>query len=143
MTVQNPHDKFFRNSFSRREILDSFIEAYLPPEIGRAIKMDSIELLSESYVDEGLKDHQTDLLYTAQLDIGDDIYLYLLFEHKSFRDKLVALQVLRYMVRIWDADVENGRDVRPILPILIYHGEQAWNVAADFHSLLGDMPDLT
>lgn len=91
MTVQNPHDKFFRNSFSRREILDSFIEAYLPPEIGRAIKMDSIELLSESYVDEGLKDHQTDLLYTAQLDIGDNIYLYLLFEHKSFRDKLVAV----------------------------------------------------
>lgn len=32
--------------------------------------------------------------------------------------------------------------MRPILPILIYHGEQAWNVAADFHSLLGDMPDF-
>ncbi|NJN53870.1 MAG: Rpn family recombination-promoting nuclease/putative transposase [Anaerolineae bacterium] len=33
MTVQNPHDKFFRDSFSRPEIVRNYLEEYLPAEL--------------------------------------------------------------------------------------------------------------
>ena len=32
MTVQNPHDKFFRESFSRVEVVRNFLQEYLPAE---------------------------------------------------------------------------------------------------------------
>ena len=43
--------------------------------------------------------HQTDLLYRVRLANGGQAYIYFLFEHKSYPDPLVALQLLRYMVR--------------------------------------------
>lgn len=141
MTVQHTHDKFFRESFSRQEIVTSFIEEYLPPEIVAPIRMETLQLASESYVDEELRDHHTDVLYTVQLDTGDEIHLYFLFEHKSFPDREVALQLLRYQVRIWERDKADGAGIRPILPIVIYHGRTAWNIPDDFQALFGVLPD--
>lgn len=33
MTVQNPHDRFFRESFGRLEIARNYLEEYLPSEV--------------------------------------------------------------------------------------------------------------
>ncbi|MCP4425221.1 MAG: hypothetical protein GY803_12060 [Chloroflexi bacterium] len=35
MTVQNPHDRFFRDSFGRPEIARNYLEEYLPAEVIR------------------------------------------------------------------------------------------------------------
>ena len=39
------------------------------------------------------------------LRAGGNAYVCVLFEHKSYVDPLVALQVLRYMVRVWDYSI--------------------------------------
>lgn len=140
MTVQNPHDKFFRESFSRIEVARNFLEEYLPYDVSAEIQLDTLTLQSESFVDETLREHQTDLLYQAYLSSGETGYIYLLFEHKSYPDAEVAFQLLRYMVRIWTRMREDGQKLQPIIPIVIYHGERKWNVSTDFQALFAHLP---
>ena len=96
MTVQNPHDRFFRESFGRPEIVRNYLEEYLPAEVRRLLNLDSLARQEGSFIDEAMQEHQTDLLYQVQLTSGTAAYLYFLFEHKSYPDPLVGLQLLRY-----------------------------------------------
>jgi len=69
-------------------------------------------------------------------------YIYLLFEHKSYSEPLIALHLLRYMIKIWEQGVKQGkaRPFSPIIPIVVYHGKSKWNAGPDFYELF-DLPD--
>jgi len=70
---------------------------------------------------------------------GAPFFLYLLFEHKSYLDRMVAFQILKYMVRIWELFLEQNKNASKlpgIFPMLIYHGKTGWNVDKRFSSLL-------
>ncbi len=103
MTVQNPHDRFFRESFGRPDIVRNYLEEYLPATVRALLKLDTLTQQDGSFIDEAMQEHQTDLLYQVQLHSGATATLYFLFEHKSYPDPLVGLQLLRYMVRFWTA----------------------------------------
>ena len=79
----------------------------------------------------------TDLLYTVQLTTGREIYVYILFEHKSHRDPMTLFQILRSEVKIWNHDWKQGKmnKLRPIIPLVLYHGKRKWNIPLDFQSL--------
>ena len=69
-------------------------------------------------------------------------YIYFLFEHKSYKDKMVIFQVLKYMINIWESKIKedkdrgksegkstNGKiDLPVILPLVIYHANSKWNI---------------
>ena len=52
MTVQNPHDRFFRDSFGRLEIARSYLEEYLLAELRRLLDLDSLTPQEGSFIDE-------------------------------------------------------------------------------------------
>ena len=116
MTVQNPHDRFFRESFGRVHIARNYLEEYLPEPVLGLLDLDTLTLQEGSFIDEEMREHQTDLLYQVQLQGGGTATIYLLFEHKSFPDVLVALQLLRYMVNLWQQQVKEKVPLTPIIP---------------------------
>lgn len=136
MTVQNPHDKFFRDSFGRVEIARNYLEEYLPADVRALLDLDTLLLQDGSFIDETMQEHQSDLLYQVQMIDGRVAYIYFLFEHKSYPDPTVLLQLLRYMVRFWERQIKDSAPLMPVMPLVIYHGERAWNGPVDFHSLL-------
>ena len=140
MTVQNPHDRFFRESFGRVHIARNYLEEYLPDPVLALLDLDTLTLQDGSFIDEEMREHQTDLLYQVQLKEGGTATIYLLFEHKSFPDVLVALQLLRYMVSQWQQQVKEKVPLTPIIPLVVYHGERTWQVATEFSALL-DVPE--
>ncbi len=144
MTVSNPHDHFFRATFARPEVAAEFARHYLPPPIVAHLDLTTLRPVKASYVDEELRDHVTDLLYQVRLQDGNLAYVYLLFEHKSYPDRWVAFQLLRYMVRIWEhaRQQASGADLPPILPLVIYHGEQQWRIDTRFQELVTTPPAL-
>jgi hypothetical protein len=93
-------------------------------------------LVKDSFVDVELQTHYSDLLYKVRLLDGRDAYVYTLFEHKSVPDGLVAFQLLRYMVRVWEYALRQRARLWPILPIVVYHGRATWKAGTDFLSLL-------
>jgi predicted transposase/invertase (TIGR01784 family) len=137
MTIQNPHDRFFRQSFQSEELARSYLQTYLPPDLLRILNLETLHLQDGSFIDEEMQSHQTDILYQTQLQSGEPVTIYFLFEHKSYADGRVALQLLRYMVRVWERQEKEGtRLLTPIIPLVLYHGARRWSVSHDFASLV-------
>ncbi|MCP4458504.1 MAG: Rpn family recombination-promoting nuclease/putative transposase, partial [Cytophagales bacterium] len=106
----------------------------------------------DSFVDSDLKDHFSDILYKVGLESGGQACIYVLFEHKSYEDKLAAFQILKYMVKIWDQQRQQNKEqktkqkypLKPIFPVLVYHGPTGWQVELSFAALFDktDLPDV-
>jgi predicted transposase/invertase (TIGR01784 family) len=134
--LSNPHDHFFRELLSRQETARDFLRYYLPAEVGPLLDLSAPKLLQDSFIDQELREHSSDLLYQVTLRKGGSpTYVYVLFEHKSYPDPMVAFQLLRYMVRIWERDRNQGTKLAPIMPVVLYHGEAWWRVAPNLQAI--------
>ena len=121
--LSNPHDHFFKQVLSRPEAARDMVLNYLPAEVVAVLDPASLTLRKDSFVDGALKEHFSDLLYQVDLKDGQGAYVYILLEHKSHAEPLVAFQLLRYLVRIWEQSLREGSGGRlaPIIPMVVYH----------------------
>jgi predicted transposase/invertase (TIGR01784 family) len=135
--ISNPHDKFFKESFSRIEVATDFFRHHLPQPISQQLNLNTLTLQAGSFVAEELQEQFADLLYTVQFNDNpqESAYLYLLLEHKSYPDQYTPLQLLRYMVRIWERDLREHEPLRPIVPLLVYHGQDPWQLPLNMGGL--------
>lgn len=127
--IQNPHDKFFKETFSNIEVTKSFLDHYLPPEVGEVFEGNTLYPEKDSFIDGNLKERFSDLLFSANIK-EREYYIYFLFEHKSYPDKSVAFQLLKYMAEIWMSKKKKGQAEKLpiILPLVVYHGSPRWNI---------------
>ena len=135
--LNNPHDKYFRESFSRKETVRSFIRQYLPSGVCRQLDLNKLEIVKDSFVDKELSEHFSDILYKTVIS-GKQSYLYLLFEHKSYIDHFTGFQLLRNMVKIWEQCLKSNRNKKKlpvIIPVVIYQGKHKWNCSNSIISL--------
>ena len=136
--INNPHDKFFKETFSRPEIVRDFLQNYLPAELVNLLNLDSLELQKDNFVDDDLQEHFSDLLYKVQLHDGRFAYIYFLFEHKSYPDPFTAFQLLHYLLRIWTQELredKNRKTLTAVFPLVIYHGRSTWQISRHFKAL--------
>ncbi len=140
MELTNPHDRFFKEVFSRRENARDFLQHYLPPELRSQLDLSTLEISKDSFIDPELQEHFSDLLYKIARRDGGETYIYVLFEHKSYPDPFIAFQLLRYMVRIWEQSLKQNQKLLPVLPIVMYHGQAKWHVSLNFAALF-DLPE--
>ena len=91
--IASPHDTFFRESFSRREIATDLLRWHLPADLLAEIDLDTLEISKDSYVSSDLRSAYSDLVYRVQHRDGP-LGVYLLFEHKSRPEHWTLLQLL-------------------------------------------------
>ncbi len=134
--ITNPHDKLFRETLSDREVAADFLQNYLPGDILPLTDLNSLEICKDSFVEDDLKDYHSDLLYKVMLE-GREGYVYLLFEHKSYPDRLIHLQIAEYMLKIWRLVLKQKTEtlLPVIIPLVLYHGERKWQYGAKFSAL--------
>ena len=127
-----PHDSFFRALLDDPERASTLIREYLPGEVVDQLADDPPELVDGTYVDDDLRDSQSDRLFKVRLTSGKPALLYVLLEHKSSPDARTPLQMLGYMARIWERHAQGRAEVLralpPIIPLVIYHGDRRWTV---------------
>jgi len=138
-TSYNIHDKFFKETFLHIETVQSFLEQYIPPEMASMLDIDTLQERPESFVDKELHEYFSDKLYRVQLKSGEadeGIFVYILFEHKSYVYKYTAFQMLRYMVKIWEKQLEQNEELTVILPIVFYQGKEAWTAPKSMREII-------
>jgi predicted transposase/invertase (TIGR01784 family) len=138
-SISAQHDRFFRKVFGDKKIGRDFCLHYLPSVILDQIELDTLSLESQSFVDDGLRERHSDLIYRVKLKEGREGYIYFLFEHKSEPDFRVGFYLLRYIVLKWDEYIKANPSFEylpPIIPVVIYHGVRRWNVSSRFLDLL-------
>ena len=134
--IRNPHDAFFRSSLARLDGARDFLEHYLPTEVSAALDFTGLQPLRDSFVDEQLADHFSDLLFSVPTKAGETVQIAVLLEHKSYPEPQVALQLLRYMVRIWERAAADSEAQLPVLPVVFYHGRTKWNAETELQQLI-------
>lgn len=137
--MPRPHDPFFKAIFSDLGHAKDLLRGILPRAILETLDLDRLEPEPNSFVSESLDESFSDLLFTCPLEENQAVVAILL-EHKTWQAKHIHLQILRYMVSIWEADQSENRPLRPVIPILVHQGPSPWNLAP-FHASFPTLPD--
>ena len=141
-SLPTPHNRFFHFALSHLPNARGLIETQLSPAALAELNLETLQLEKGSFVDPDLREKFSDLLFSVELTktpvdaTSKQTLVYFLFEHKSQSDPLTVLQVLSYMVRIWEKRVRDGESLCPIVPLLVYHGENAWSAARNLEGLI-------
>ena len=130
LSPKDPHDRFFKTVMSDALNIKQFIEEFLPKELSAEISLNNMKMLPTEKVRRYTKYHM-DL--AVECNIGDTkAQVYFIFEHKSYPDTGVLLQMLGYMYATWDEQKKENLPLTPIIPVVIYHGGQEWNIPTNF-----------
>ncbi|MCU0778371.1 MAG: Rpn family recombination-promoting nuclease/putative transposase [Akkermansiaceae bacterium] len=141
-TLHQPHDKLFKSAFGDPATAAAFLRWEIPATLSRAIDWDSLRLEPGSFVDSHYRHSESDLLFSAPLG-GCGCFVYLLFEHQCSPDPWIALRLLRYQVRIWEAwrkSHPQQQRLPVILPVVLAQNAELWEFPPRFASLL-DIPE--
>lgn len=129
--------------FENPLLCSQLFKNYVDMEALKNIKPEDIEDVTERFIPMFTEQRDADVIKKVHLANHTDIFITLI-EHKSAVDYNVVMQILRYMIYIWE-DYENqmekssagisktkGFKYPPILPIVYYEGKQKWTSAREF-----------
>ena len=109
--------------------------------------------INRSFIPDNLREQESDLVYRVPFrgeSATDELLIYILIEHQSTVDPMMSFRVLFYMMQIWDfqrRELESNNipksvwRLRPIIPIVLYTGEQRWRTPISLDTLM-DLPDV-
>ena len=124
-----------------RELLRS----QFPRELIDDLNLETLEHVDTSFIDANLKRRFVDRLFKVEVSkqlhksLGMKtryVYLLVLIDHKSSPDSHTVIQMLGYIVRIWENAIENGQPLAPIIPWVVYNGVNPWSGARSLHELI-------
>lgn len=123
----HPHDAFFKETFSIGKIAKTYIQRFLPDAIVDKLDLDRMVLDNNSYITPELAPYYSDLVWLCPIGKRNTKIAFLL-EHKSYPVKYPHLQLLRYMLAMWDRNILDKKPLLPIIPIILFHGKRRWKV---------------
>lgn len=141
----SPHDAVFRRVLGESANAASQLRAVLPDALVGRLELDQLARVSGSFVDASLRWRHSDLLFTVPL-AGREALVYVLVEHQSSEDPLMAFRMLRYVVRVWDhylAEHPGVIRLPAVIPLVVHHNRRAWSSPTQVLDLLDLAPDLT
>ncbi|NLW32083.1 MAG: Rpn family recombination-promoting nuclease/putative transposase, partial [Fibrobacter sp.] len=124
--LTHPHDKFFKDAFSRVQTVQSFIGHYLLPEESTLIDLSTLEAVKDSHINPDLQELFSDAVYAASAH-GKPEHVYLLFEHKSYPDPTVGVQLQKNIAMVLQYHQRQHADegIPVIFTMVICHGKKS------------------
>ncbi len=144
--IHHAADKGFKimmkEKASALELMEKFV-----PNVYKHLDTTTFELDDTNYVDKDFEEYYSDVVYRTCLSNAEKskrkpVAVALLFEHKkTIRSYFkLFLQLLKYMIFIWENDLTNKRRPSIIVPIVIYQGSKGLRFK-DLHSYFKDVPE--
>ncbi|MFT3741117.1 MAG: Rpn family recombination-promoting nuclease/putative transposase [Gammaproteobacteria bacterium] len=138
------HDKIFKLAMDKIEVATEFFNAHLPKKILDQVDFSTLRLEDHTFIDPDYVETEADVVYSVQLNNKKTAYLYLLCEHQSTVDRLMAFRLLGYTIRVMEHHISQnpGSDIPLVYPIVIYAGNEVWNAPLDIFPLFGELEEL-
>jgi predicted transposase/invertase (TIGR01784 family) len=130
--MPSSHDLFIKGILSNQTEAIDFFDGSLPESITKLLQLENLELTKETFIGKNHDESRTDLLYKVPLKTGSSVYVYLLFEHKSYYDPKIFIQLLEYLSKIYSWQIENQENLTVVIPFVFYHGEKGWDLGENF-----------
>ncbi|MEQ1743972.1 MAG: Rpn family recombination-promoting nuclease/putative transposase, partial [Saprospiraceae bacterium] len=124
-----PHDMYFEQVFKVLPVALELVKKFLPPEQLAVLNLQTLQLSSESFLSEDLREFFSDLVYTCETNDSDPVRICLLLEHKSSSTgRRIYVQLGNYLRGVQDEDIVQQRPCFTLtIPILFYHGSAPWD----------------
>ena len=126
--------------FGDAHLCSQFLHGYVNIPLLKDVQPEDIEDVSKQYIHMFTEERNSDVVKRVRLKGNEtSFYLISLIEHKSQVDYNVIMQILRYMVYIWEdyekeqeknhKGISRTKDFKypPVLPIVYYDGTADWN----------------
>ena len=157
--IHNPHDAYFKATFGKIDFAKDFLKNYLPRELVDLVNINTLSSEPTSYLTKELEEQFTDLVYKAEIK-GEKAYITFLLEHKSYPDRMVIFQVLKYIISIWEEKIRNDVESKKaenkilktneielpiIIPLVVYHDKNKWNIKRSLGEMIPhykNLPDI-
>ncbi len=122
--VQNPHDQFFRKALQEKQVAREFLQTHLPQDLCAAVDFEALRLQPRHQVNAIRHESIVDVLFKTRI-ANQEGYIYLLLEHQSSPDPLMAFRVLEYTVNAIRAHLKRHKtqQIPMIYPMVVYHGK--------------------
>lgn len=120
MPQENLHDKLFKQTFSSVKEIRAFILHFLDEKIYKELDLSTLQLANVSYIDAQLQEYFSDIVCTCRTRAGGTAEVSFLLEHKSYYDERLSLQMLRYLLKMYDYQNRQSKH-KPfdfVLPVL-------------------------
>ena len=127
--IGSPHDTIFKQYYGNPTNTAGFLKHNLPSELAAKIDFTTLVPVKDSFVSDDFEKFFADLVFQCSLTDGQDASIYILLEHKSTPAPACAVQLLRYMVMLWEEALRGELPVQGlpvVIPIVIYHGARPW-----------------
>ena len=130
--IINAHDKLFKEMQSIIENSRDLIESVFPKDILENLDLETLKNDNNSYIDQELKEYYSDLVFSCVYNNSVEIKISILFEHKSYKPKNEYLQLLQYILNIWNYAVKKKKALPVVIPMIYYHGKEKWDIKPIF-----------
>lgn len=142
----NYHDAFFREVMSTSANAVSELRTVLPEAVTACVDWGCLELQSTSFVTSELRPRYGDLLFRTRVR-DRPAYIYVLIEHQSRPDPLMALRLLEYMIQVWNHHIGHNPatgTLPAVIPLVVYQSPSGrrWTAPLDIAELI-DLDDAT
>ena len=138
--------------FGNATLCAQLLRDYSNIEALKNVSAEDIEDVTERYIPMFTEERNADVVKKVRIPDGNEIFIALI-EHKAQVDYNVCMQILRYMVFIWEdyakqqekkcKGISKSKDFKypPVFPIVYYNGVDKWTVDKTFSSriALGDV----
>ena len=123
--LPTPHDVFFKANLADKQTAKSLVKQAFSKKLVSKIELNNLTAQSTDFIQHNLRKVASDVLYSTKIN-GKDAYVYVLFEHQSTSDELMAFRILVYVVQIMQHHLQQGYDKLPlVLPAVMYHGKDS------------------
>ena len=128
MTKVIKHDQLFRKALENPVVAQEFFATHLPESIKSIMDSSTLKMENGSFVEPSLKSSVSDVLFSVKFN-NEPGYFYILAEHQSSCDPLMAFRLFRYMMNIVARHMEQhpkAKHLPLVYPIVFYNGEQKY-----------------
>ena len=118
------YDSAFKRFMMNVSNAKDFFFVHLPEDLKSHCDFSTLQLQNSAFIDINLRSRMSDILYLVKTKEGD-ISIYLLIEHQSKPDKMIAWRMMNYAFYTMNQHLQQGYKSLPlVVPILFYHGEK-------------------
>ena len=140
MTDHQIHDTGYKLLFSHAELVQQLLVGFAPPELVKLLDFGTLTLANGSYVTPAMKQREDDVVWSVSM--GDNtLYLYILLEFQSTVDAAMPVRMMQYVAALYESlikekSINRSEGLPPVFPIVLYNGDQRWQVATNIAELI-------
>ena len=138
------YDHSYKNLFSHPQMVADLLRGFVHEPWVDGLDFASLEKVSGSYVTDDLRAREDDIIWRVRWG-SEWMYVYILLEFQSTIDRFMAVRMLVYLGLLYQDLIRAGQltadgSLPPVLPVVLYNGNKAWDAAQEIGELIVEPP---